>query len=134
MDKKLAVSAFQYGERSKSELMIASQLVTVLSGLKDGERAGGRKIVLQCLESVRIELQFALRATNMTDFQRAIDALLRVMTVMEQSDRSAHPSVQPRRLPSMPGRNLKSMNLFRTPSSEKFINRSPIRLYFSLAQ
>ena len=86
MDKKLAVSAFQYGERSKSELMIASQLVTVLSGLKDGERAGGRKIVLQCLESVRIELQFALRATNMTDFQRAIDALNLATSLVESND------------------------------------------------
>lgn len=86
MDKKLAVSAFQYGERSKSELMIASQLVTVLSGLKDAEKTGGRKIVLQCLESVRMELQFALRATALSDFQRGIDALTLAISLVESDD------------------------------------------------
>nr|WP_319540071.1 hypothetical protein [uncultured Methanospirillum sp.] len=86
MDKKLAVSAFQYGERSKSELMIASQLITVLSGLKDAERTGGMKIVLQCLESVRMELQFALRSTNLPDFQRAVDALNGAISLVESSD------------------------------------------------
>lgn len=86
MDKKLAVSAFQYGERSKSELMIASQLITVLSGLKDAERTGGKKIVMQCLESVRMELQFALRATSMQDFQRAVDGLNVVISLVENND------------------------------------------------
>ena len=86
MDKKLAVSAFQYGERAKSELMIASQLVTVLSGLKDAERMGGRKIVLQCLESVRMELQFALRSTGDLNFQRAIDALNHAISLVEGND------------------------------------------------
>ena len=86
MDKKLAVSAFQYGERAKSELMIASQLVTVLSGLKDAERMGGRKIVLQCLESVRMELQVALRQTGQQEFQRAIDSLGVVISLVEGND------------------------------------------------
>lgn len=86
MDKKLAVSAFQYGERSKSELMIASQLITVLSGLKDAERTGGRKIVLQCLESVRMELQFAHHSTGLPDFQRAVDALNHAISLVESSD------------------------------------------------
>ena len=86
MDKKLAVSAFQYGERSKSELMIASQLVTVLSGLKDAEKTGGKKIVLQCLESVRMELQFALRSTNLSEFQRGTDALNQAISLVESND------------------------------------------------
>lgn len=83
MDKKGAVSAFQYGERSKSELMIASQLITVLSGLKDAERTGGRKIVLQSLEAIRMELQFAFRATNRNEFQHAIDALNIAISLVE---------------------------------------------------
>ena len=86
MDKKLAVSAFQYGERSKSELMIASQLVTVLSGLKDAERTGGKKIVLQAMESVRMELQFALRSSGQQEFQRAIDALNLSISLVESGD------------------------------------------------
>lgn len=86
MDKKLAVSAFQYGERLKSELMIASQLVTVLSGLKDAEKTGGRKIVLQCLESVRMDLQLALRDTKITDFQRGVEALALAISLVESDD------------------------------------------------
>ncbi|HWQ68084.1 MAG TPA: hypothetical protein VN372_14595 [Methanospirillum sp.] len=86
MDKKGAVSAFQYGERSKSELMIASQLVTVLSGLKEAERVGGRKIVMQCLESVRMELQFAHRATGIADFQHSIEALALAISLVESGD------------------------------------------------
>ncbi|NLV27740.1 MAG: hypothetical protein GXY48_11355 [Methanomicrobiales archaeon] len=86
MDKKSAVSAYQYGERAKSELIIASQLITVLSGLKDDERTGGRKIVLQCLESIRIELQFALRATNNHEFQKSIDNLNTAISLVESND------------------------------------------------
>ena len=86
MDKKGAVSAFQYGERAKSELMIASQLITVLSGLKDAERAGGKRIVLQCLESIRMELQFAHRATENPEFQRSIDNLNLAISLVESND------------------------------------------------
>lgn len=86
MDKKSAVSAFQYGERSKSELLIASQLISVLSGLKDAERTGGKKIVLQALESIRIELQFAFRASNMHEFQRSIDSLNTAISYVEGND------------------------------------------------
>ncbi|WP_373839705.1 hypothetical protein [Methanospirillum sp.] len=86
MDKKGAVSAYQYGERAKSELIIASQLITVLSGLKDAERTGGKKIVTQCLESVRIELQFALRATNNHEFQKSTDNLNLAISLVESDD------------------------------------------------
>ncbi|NLL11550.1 MAG: hypothetical protein GX268_11820 [Methanomicrobiales archaeon] len=86
MDKKGAVSAFQYGERAKSELIIASQLITVLSGLKDAERTGGKKIVLQCLESIRIELQFALRGTGNQEFQKSIDNLNLAISLVESND------------------------------------------------
>jgi hypothetical protein len=86
MDKKHAVLTYQYGERSKSELMIASQLITVLSGLKDDEQKGGRKIVIQSLESVRMDLQFALRDSSLQEFQRAIDALNAAISLVESND------------------------------------------------
>lgn len=86
MDKKGAVSAFMYGERAKSELMIASQLITVLSGLQDAERTGGKKIVLQCLESVRIELQFAHRATDNQEFVKSVDNLNQAISLVESND------------------------------------------------
>jgi len=86
MDKKGVFSAYQYGERAKSELIIASQLITVLSGLKDAERNGGKKIVLQCLESVRIELQFAFRATDNFEFQKSIDNLNQAISLVESDD------------------------------------------------
>lgn len=86
MDKKGAVSAYQYGERAKSELIIASQLVTVLSGLKDAERTGGKRVVLQCLESIRIELQFAFRTTSDQEFQKATDHLNQTISLVESND------------------------------------------------
>jgi len=86
MDKKGAVSFYLHGERAKSELMIASQLITVLTGLKDDERAGGRRIVLQCLESVRMELAFALRVTGDNEFQRSIDNLNQAISLVEAND------------------------------------------------
>lgn len=86
MDKKLAVSAFQYGEKAKSELMISSQLITILSGLKDAERVGGKRIVFQCLDSVRVELQFALKSTGMFEFQRATDALNSSVSLVESDE------------------------------------------------
>jgi ABC-type tungstate transport system substrate-binding protein len=66
--------------------MIASQLVTVLSGLKDSERDGGKKIVLQGMESIRMELQFALRSSGQHEFQRAIDALNLAISLVEAGD------------------------------------------------
>lgn len=86
MDKKHAVSTYHHGERSKSELMIASQLITVLSGLKDEEQRGGRKIVSQCLEAVRMDLMFALRDTGQHDFQKAIDAINSAISLVESND------------------------------------------------
>ncbi len=86
MDKKGALSAYQFGERSKSELMIASQLITKLSGLKDQERSGGVKIVMQCLESVRMEITFANRMTGLTEFQKAVEGLNTVISLVESND------------------------------------------------
>ena len=86
MDKRRAVSVYQYGEKAKSELMITSQLITVLSGLKDAERTGGKKIVLQCLESVRMELTFALRSTEDNEFQRSTDNLNQAISLVESNE------------------------------------------------
>ena len=56
MDPKTAVMNYQYGERAKSELILMSQLSLALTGFSEQERAGGRKMLLMMMESVRSEL------------------------------------------------------------------------------
>ena len=56
MDPKTAVMNYQYGERAKSELILMSQLSLALTGFSEQERAGGRKMLLMMMESVRGEL------------------------------------------------------------------------------
>jgi hypothetical protein len=83
MDTKEAVKAYQFGERAKSELLLLSQLLTVVSDLKEKERVGGRKILLTAMELVRTETEFAFRATNLTDFQRAVDRISEAISLAE---------------------------------------------------
>ncbi len=75
MDLKTAVKTFQFAERAKSELIICSQLVTALAGFPDNERAGAKRMLIMVMESVRAELQFAYRGTELRDFQKAVDLM-----------------------------------------------------------
>ena len=75
MDTKNAITTFQYAERAKSLLIICSQLLMALPGFPEGERSGGKRMLLLLMESVRAELGFAAGATEKRDFQKAIDEL-----------------------------------------------------------
>ncbi len=68
MDRKLAVRLYQFGERAKSELIMVSQLLMFLGGLREEERAGGKKTVLQVMDLVRSENQMAVRDTGSREF------------------------------------------------------------------
>ncbi len=85
MDIRNAVIQYQYGELIKSELMLASQLITVLSGQKDSELAGGKQIVLQFLEGVRNDVQSALHETQNTEFNKAISPLSLAISMVESN-------------------------------------------------
>jgi hypothetical protein len=83
MDPATAVKSYQFGERAKSELIISSQLCLALTGFSDSERAGGKRMLLLLMESVRNELQFAARSTGQSEFKKAIDFLSEAISLTE---------------------------------------------------
>ena len=85
MDLPTAVKSYQFGERAKSELITASQLCLALTGFSESERAGGKRMLLLLLESVRAELQFALHSTGQNEFQKAITSLNDAISLLESS-------------------------------------------------
>jgi hypothetical protein len=85
MDLPTAVKSYQFGERAKSELIVTSQLCIALSGFSEQERAGGKRMLLLLMESVRSELQFAVRSTGQQEFQRAINALNEAISLVESN-------------------------------------------------
>jgi len=85
MDLGEAVKSYQFGERAKSELIICSQLCFAITGFSDSERAGGRRMLLMLMESVRTELQFAARSTGQSQFNKAINALNEAISLLESN-------------------------------------------------
>jgi len=85
MDLPTAVKSYQFGERAKSELIISSQLCIALTGFSDSERAGGRRMLLMLMESVRNELLFAVKSTGQPEFKKAIDFLNEAISLTESN-------------------------------------------------
>ncbi len=85
MDLPTAVTSYQFGERAKSELIVTSQLCQALGGFSEQERAGGKRMLLLLMESVRAELQFAIRSTGQREFGRATDALNEAISLVESN-------------------------------------------------
>jgi len=83
MDLPTAVKSYQFGERAKSGLIMISQLSIALTGFSEQERAGGKRMLLLMMESVRSELQFALRDTGQQEFLKAINALSDAISIVE---------------------------------------------------
>jgi len=85
MDLATAVKSYQFGERAKSELIMVSQLCLALTGFSAQERGGGRRMLLMTMETVRSELQFALRSTGQADFSKAINHLNEAISLLESN-------------------------------------------------
>jgi len=83
MDPKAAVMNYQYGERAKSELIVLSQLTIALTSFSEDERAGGRRMLLFMMESVRNELAFAHKNTGSREFGSAINSLNEAISLVE---------------------------------------------------
>lgn len=83
MDTKSAILAYQFGERTKSELLVASQLITYTSDLKQDEKKGGKRVLLACLDMFRNEIAFAQRATGMQEFNRAYNSVSEAISYVE---------------------------------------------------
>jgi hypothetical protein len=85
MDLPTAVKSYQFGERAKSELIVSSQLCLALTSFSEQEKAGGNRMLLLLVESVRSELMFAFRSTGQNEFQKAINALNDAISLLESS-------------------------------------------------
>jgi len=85
MDLPTAVKSYQFGERAKSELIMTSQLCHAISGFPDSEKAGGRRMLIMVMESVRSELQFAANSTGQHEFQKAIQVVSEAISLMESN-------------------------------------------------
>jgi hypothetical protein len=85
MDPKTAVMNYQYGERAKSELILLSQLSIALTGFSEQERAGGKKMLLMMMESVRSELAFAQKSTGHREFTRAVNSVSEAISLVESN-------------------------------------------------
>lgn len=83
MDLPTAVKSYQFGERAKSELITSSQLCLALTGFSEQEKPGGKRMLLLLLESVRSELQFAVRSTGQNEFNKAITSLNEAISLVE---------------------------------------------------
>jgi hypothetical protein len=83
MDPSTAIKNYQFGERAKSELIVMSQLSFALDGFSEQDRAGGRKMLLMMMESVRSELMFAQKSTGHREFTRAVNALNEAISLTE---------------------------------------------------
>jgi hypothetical protein len=84
MDPKAAVMNYQFGERAKSELIVLSQLCIALPSFPEGgERAGGKKMLLLMMESVRSEIQYAATSTGHREFQNAASSLSLAISLVE---------------------------------------------------
>ena len=85
MDLKTAVKSFQFGEKAKSELIMISQFCLALTGFPEPERAGGRRMLLMMMESVRNELQFAFKITGQNEFNKAVNTLSQAISLTESN-------------------------------------------------
>ena len=96
MDPKTAVMCYQFGERAKSELIVASQLCIALTSFSEEEKAGGKRMILLMLDAVRSELHFAYKSTNDAEFNKAINALGSAISLVEsnQSDQASEKIAQ----------------------------------------
>jgi hypothetical protein len=66
-----AVVCFQYAERIKSELIIATKLLEQLEMLKDSELEGAKKLMLSFLGFLESEIKMARSISGQKSFEEA---------------------------------------------------------------
>lgn len=85
MDDKAAVKSYQFAERSKSELLILSRLLISVVSYPEKEKGGGKRMLLDMMDAVRAEMEFAHRATEHPEFQKSIAYLSDAISLTESN-------------------------------------------------
>ncbi len=79
MNTREAILCYQYSERIKSELIIASKLLATLETLAENERTCGKKFMISYLEALLGEVRIA---ENLIRSRRFTDAEIKIMELI----------------------------------------------------
>jgi len=71
LDVRDAVISFQYAERIKSGLIIASKLVDEVAVMDEEERKGARKLLIHFMNALLGEIRIAYNASQLNFFKEA---------------------------------------------------------------
>jgi len=71
-----AVVCFQYAERIKSELIIATKLLEQLETLKDSELEGAKKLMLSFFGALESEIKMARSVSGQKNFEQVAAKVL----------------------------------------------------------
>ena len=86
MNAKEAVAEYQFSERSKSELMAASQIVATLYDYKGAEKTAAKRVTTSFLELFRSNLMMGFNGTKNTNFKRAADRVSEAISRIEADE------------------------------------------------
>jgi len=89
MDLKEAVLHYQYGEKIKSELIIASKMLTSLSTFKIEEIVGGQKLMSSFLEALLGEIRIAqgsMKSKPLSDAEAMVTESIGRLKISESTE------------------------------------------------
>lgn len=85
MDTRKTIFVYQYSERIKSELIIASDLLGKMAALKGEERIGAEKLMSTFLESLAREIRIAQNVEKSLNFVGAEKRVLQALGKLKLS-------------------------------------------------
>lgn len=89
MDTRKAILVYQYAERIKSELIIASGLLEKMAQMEGQERVGAEKMITSYLEALAREIKIAQhveRSMNFIGAERKVMEAIGKVALRENSD------------------------------------------------
>jgi hypothetical protein len=86
MNQKEAVTVYQLSERSKSELIAASQVIATLIDYKGAEKVGAKRVVVSFLELFRSNLQLATNISKDGNFTKAAGLVSDAISAIESEE------------------------------------------------
>ena len=86
MNAKEAVAEYQFSERSKSELIAASQIVATLYDYKGAEKVAAKHVTTNFMELFRSNLMLGFNVTKNINFQKAADRVGEAISRIEADE------------------------------------------------
>ncbi len=86
MNAKQLILEFQYSEKIKSQLIIGSNLIAHMEGLKGEERTGAEKIIKTYLQSLLTEIRIAQNTVKSVNYHGAEKNVTESLGRLEMND------------------------------------------------